>query len=133
MTRWKLGDPHRKNSNPNMLEGLPAIATFLGKSLPTARRWIMSDGLPATKLPSGRWLTHKALVLQWIYAGHQAFLKNNCQYILEPEEIADLAKRMGIEPDEVLTRIQHDQRINPSERASKHEAFERTARRASTR
>ena len=108
MTRWKLGDPHRKNSNPNMLEGLPAIATFLGKSLPTARCWIMSDGLPATKLPSGRWLTHKALVLQWIYAGHQAILENNLATCLEENELRSLAEKMNVNPDEIFPRMRDD-------------------------
>lgn len=102
MANWKLGQSHRSNSNPNMLEGLPSIAEFIGKSLETTRRWIRNDGLPATKLPSGRWLSHKGLILQWIYAGHQAILKNNAQYILEPNELEALAKKMNVDPSEVL-------------------------------
>ena len=63
------------NTNPDMLEGLSAIASFIGKSPNTAASWITKHGLPATKLPNGRWLTHKSLVLQWIYAGHRAEIK----------------------------------------------------------
>ena len=101
MSNWKLGDHYRKNSNPNMLEGLPAIATFMGKSIETVRRWIDKEGLPATKLPNGKWLTHKGLVLQWIYAGHQAILKNRAATALEPNELAELAVKMGVRPEDV--------------------------------
>ena len=95
-----------------MLEGLPAIATFLGRSVNTTRRWIMTDGLPVTKLPNGKWFTHKGLILQWIYAGHQAIIKNNVAYSLEPEELALLAERMGVDPDEVYKRIEYDQGLS---------------------
>jgi len=111
MGNWKLGQSYRKNANPNMLEGLPAIATFLGKSANTVRRWIMEDGLPCTKLPNGIWFTHKGLILQWIYAGHEAIVKGRAGYALEPDELADLAKKMGIDPSEVYERIKHDQGI----------------------
>ncbi len=102
MGNWKLGEPFIQNANPNILEGLPAIATFLGKSKLTVRRWIFSAGLPVTKLPNGRWFSHKGLILQWIYAGHQAELKARSAVALEPESIAELAVAMNVSPDEVF-------------------------------
>lgn len=108
MSNWKLGDPHRHNSNPNMLEGLPSLAEFLGKSEQTAKRWIMRDGLPATKMPNGKWLTHKGLVMQWIYAGHQAILKNQAAYALEESELIELAIKMNVDPSEVTDRMKKD-------------------------
>lgn len=101
MTNWKKGDPFRNNSNPNILEGLPAISTFLGKSIGTVRNWIKRAGLPCTKTPSGTWYTHKGLILQWIYAGHQAQLKTQAQYSLEPDAIRELAEKMGVDPDTI--------------------------------
>jgi hypothetical protein len=67
------GGPYKVNKrNPNILEGVAAIANFIGKSPNTAKRWILEAGLPATKTPEGLWYTHKALILQWIYAGWRA-------------------------------------------------------------
>jgi len=94
-----------------MLEGLPAIATFLGKGIETTRRWIRTEGLPATKLPNGRWLTHKALVLQWIYAGHQAILKNNIAMCLEADQLDLLAEKMNVSIEEV-ERMRDEQRAD---------------------
>ena len=105
MTHWKRGMPFRKNSNPNMLEGIPAIATFIGKSYNTTIIWIREHGLPATKTPQGRWFTHKGLILQWIFAGHQAELGARVQYALEKEQIEELAEKMGVDPAEVFTRM----------------------------
>tara|TARA_Y100000296_G_C4970538_1_gene155669 strand:+ start:115 stop:429 length:315 start_codon:yes stop_codon:yes gene_type:complete len=97
-----------------MLEGLPAIATFLGKSVQTVRRWILHDGLPCSKLPNGKWFTHKGLILQWIYAGHEAIVKNRVGYALEPEELATLAEKMGVDPNEVYKRMEHDAGVERS-------------------
>ena len=119
MANWKLGDKHRKNKNPNMLEGLPSIAEFLGKSAETTRRWILKDGLPATKLPNGRWLTHKGLILQWIYAGHQAIVKNRAVYTLEAGDIEMLAEKMDVDPKEVFNlRDKNDRAASRSPGAS---------------
>ena len=111
MSNWKLGEHHRKNSNRNMLEGLPSIATFLGKGIGTTRRWIRDEGLPATKLPNGRWLTHKALILQWIYAGHQAILKNNIATCLESDQLELLAEKMHVSLEDV-ERMRDEQRAD---------------------
>lgn len=120
MARWKLGDPYRSNSNPNMLEGLPSIATFLGRSVETAKNWILNDGLPATKMPNGKWLSHKGLVLQWIYAGHQAILKDNIAYCLEDDQIASLAEKMDVDPREVFQLRKENEERDRVERAKQH-------------
>lgn len=96
------------NPNPAILEGLSSIAFFLGKSNQTAAKWITRDGLPATKTPAGMWITHKTLVLQWMYAGHLVEIENkkqseNASHLeinaisAEPEALEALAKAMGIE------------------------------------
>ena len=120
----KRGAPFKiRNKNPNMLEGLPAIAGFLGKSPATAKKWILDHGLPACKTPEGTWLTHKALILQWIYAGHKTEIKHikrdqstpqRARYAfrledrdvthkvhsaLEPEGLEELAAKMEIDID----------------------------------
>ena len=110
MPKWKKGDPVlRPNPNPNILEGLNAISAFIGKSPNTTAAWIRNYGLPATKTPNGRWLTHKSLILQWMYAGYLAetkntrldateHQKNRVHQILgnEPEDLEDLSEAMGV-------------------------------------
>lgn len=97
MGRWKKGDKVKHpNLNPNILEGLPSIGNFLGKSPNTVVNWIMNHGLPATKTPNGRWLTHTQLILQWMYAGHEAELKARGVGGRSKEDIQILATRMGI-------------------------------------
>ena len=99
---WKSGDKHFRNKNPNMLEGIPSIAEFIGKCYNTTYTWITKYGLPATKTPSGRWLSHKGLILQWMLAGHQAELKAKARYTLEDSEIARMAEEFHIDPAEVF-------------------------------
>ncbi len=84
-----------------MLEGISAIAAFIGKSPNTVVSWILNDGLPATKTRQGRWLSHKGLILQWIYAGHQAEVRHRAGFAVEPETIDALAERMGVSAEEV--------------------------------
>lgn len=100
--RWKRGDPHLTNSNPNMLEGIASIGEFIGRSYDCTRKWILMHGLPATKTPSGRWFSHKGLIFQWMLAGHSAELKARVQYSLEESEIALLAEEFGVDPVEVF-------------------------------
>ena len=100
---WKRGDKHFRNKNPNMLEGIPAIAEFIGKSYDTTYKWITLHGLPATKTPSGRWFTHKGLILQWMVAGHSAELKARARYGFEDDTIAELAKEFDVDPNEVFS------------------------------
>ena len=100
---WKRGDKHFRNKNPNMLEGIPAIAEFIGKSYDTTYKWITLHGLPATKTPSGRWFTHKGLILQWMVAGHSAELKARARYGFEDDTIAELAKEFNVDPEEVFS------------------------------
>lgn len=69
---FKQSYPTVKKTNPDILQGLREIAEFLNRSQMTISNWIRYNGLPATKTPDGRWLTHKTLILQWIYAGYLA-------------------------------------------------------------
>ena len=90
MPEWKLGDPVLTPQRAeNFLEGIPAIATYMGKSYNTIIRWIEQGYLPAAKNPSGRWFTTKSLIDSWIVAGHQA-------------EINERARRLfhGVGPNE---------------------------------
>ena len=93
MANWVKGQSFRKNRNPNILEGIPAIADFIGKSRMTALNWIKKHGLPVTKTPEGRWYTHKGLILMWIVMGHEA-LKARGWSALEPETIATIKKEL---------------------------------------
>lgn len=102
MGNWKKGEPHRTNKNPNMLEGIASIAEFIGRSYNTTYKWIMEHGLPATKTPEGIWLSHKGLILQWMYAGHQSELKAKAAYSLEPDQIEEMCERWGIDAKEVF-------------------------------
>ena len=69
----RKGDPiWNPNDNPDVLEGLHSISEFLGKSVNTTAGWIKNHGLPATKTPEGKWMTHKEIIYRWIIAGHRA-------------------------------------------------------------
>jgi hypothetical protein len=86
------------NSNPDMLEGLNAISEFIGKSPNTTASYIKRHGLPATKLPNGRWLTHKHLILQWITASHRGMLaEKTWQDEVGTASTAELAEQMDKE------------------------------------
>lgn len=102
----KKGEPYPiLNKAPGILEGIPAIAAFIGKSGNTTLNWINKHGLPATKTPTGRWFTHRGLILQWIYAGHQAELKAKTAFALEEDQVMQLAEKMGISPDLVREKM----------------------------
>jgi hypothetical protein len=88
-----------------MLEGITRIAGFIGKSNHTATRWILKAGLPATKTPEGRWLSHKGLILQWMFAGHQAELAARVPYTFEDDEITYLSKKLCIQPYQLRIMI----------------------------
>lgn len=119
MANWKPGQHHRRNKNPNILEGLPSIAEWIGKSINTTRLWIREHGLPATKTPRGIWFTHKGLILQWMYAGHQAELKTRIAYALDESEIASLAVKMDVDSEEVIEMMHQEQDKAKEELASR--------------
>ncbi|MCI0530290.1 MAG: hypothetical protein L0Y56_22830 [Nitrospira sp.] len=52
----------------NTLEGIQAIADYLGKSYSTIHKWIKYHNLPAMISPNGEWFTTKAAVHAWIIA-----------------------------------------------------------------
>ena len=89
-----------RNRNPLILEGIPAIATFLGKSYNTALRYVTKHGLPAAKLPNGTWITHKALVLQWILVGHNVEMK--ARGSLDPLVMKEMAKEAQVSLTDIL-------------------------------
>ena len=64
----------KQNLNPKILEGLAAISDYIGKSPNTTVSWIKNYGLPATKTPDGKWISHVDLILQWFLAGHRAIV-----------------------------------------------------------
>jgi hypothetical protein len=98
--KYIRGRQPKKNKNPLILEGIPAIAAFLGKSYNTAKRYIVQDGLPAAKLPNGTWITHKALILQWILVGHQAEMK--ARSCLDPKVIREMAEQANVPLEDIL-------------------------------
>lgn len=69
MPQWRKGDPYYIHPNPEMLEGVAAIATYLGVGYNTADKWIKHHDLPATRTWSGRWITTKQAVLAWVLEG----------------------------------------------------------------
>ena len=101
LRKWRLGDPYTQNHNPSILEGCPAIATFLGKSYDTTLRWIKYDGLPATKWPNGSWVSHKGLIMQWMLAGNHAELRGRARYALEKGTLIELAERINLPPEDM--------------------------------
>jgi hypothetical protein len=82
------------NSNPDILEGLHNISAFLGKSPGTVLSWIKMYNLPVVKLPSGVWFTHKALVLQWIVAGHVT--QQAARKALEDDSLDAVREKLGL-------------------------------------
>ena len=111
--RLKGGRFRTRNKNPNILEGIAAIAAFIGKSPNTTTSWILNHGLPATKTPEGLWYTHKALILQWIYAGwraevtarngsfdNDARLDHKLGDMLEEENLDDLSDKLSVKASE---------------------------------
>lgn len=51
------------------LWGLDEIARYLGCNYNTAKSWIERLGLPAFKLPNGRYYTTKDAISTWVMAG----------------------------------------------------------------
>jgi hypothetical protein len=66
MPRWRKGDPHYISPNPDLLEGIPAIAHHLGKSYNTVDAWIKKKGLPAMRGYNGRWISSRQAIMAWI-------------------------------------------------------------------
>jgi len=52
----------------NTLEGIQAIADYLGKSYSTVHKWIKYHSLPAMISPGGEWFTTKDAINSWIIA-----------------------------------------------------------------
>ncbi len=46
--------------------GLEAIGALFGRTRWTVRRWIATEGFPASRLPDGAWTTTHTLIDRWI-------------------------------------------------------------------
>ena len=66
MPAWRKGDPHYISPNPDLLEGIPAIAHYFGKSYNTIYTWIQTKGLPAMRTDRGRWTTSRQALMAWV-------------------------------------------------------------------
>ncbi len=75
-SRWKPGRSKLPNPSANILEGIPNIAEFFGRSYDTIARWIKAGYLPAGKTPQGRWFITRSLIDNWVIAVHKAELQS---------------------------------------------------------
>jgi len=70
--KWKPGRRSKDQTSPEILDGIAAIAMYIGKSYSTTARWIKFFDLPAMKQPNGRWMSSKQAITAWIIAGGNA-------------------------------------------------------------
>jgi hypothetical protein len=56
----------RHTGNPGLLIGTRAICRYGRISTATFYDWTRNHGLPAAKLPDGRWVTSKVLIDDWV-------------------------------------------------------------------
>jgi hypothetical protein len=56
----------RHTGNPGLLIGTRAICRYGRISTATFYDWTRNHGLPAVKLPDGRWVTSKILIDDWV-------------------------------------------------------------------
>jgi hypothetical protein len=88
-----------KNPNPDFLEGLINISKWMGKSPTSVISFIKEYNLPAIKLPTGIWFTHKALILQWIVAGHVT--QQAARRSLEDDSLEAVKEKLGMAVEEM--------------------------------
>jgi hypothetical protein len=60
----------KRNQSPHLIEGVPAIARYLGKHPATIRRWIKSGFLPCGRAPDGTFIITPSLIDRAIIASH---------------------------------------------------------------
>tara|TARA_R100001530_G_scaffold70616_1_gene50037 strand:- start:319 stop:651 length:333 start_codon:yes stop_codon:yes gene_type:complete len=109
MVVWKKGQkPGLQNSNPLMLEGATAIAAYIGKCYNTTLEWIWHFGLPAAKNRQGVWISHKALILQWILSKNRLDLEHRARKALTVEAVREAAVELGVDPDELFDEVTRD-------------------------
>lgn len=58
-----------------ILVGINSIAEFFGVHHDTIRRWIRRYGLPAVRMPNGRWMTHRSMLYAWMLNSGQKYLE----------------------------------------------------------
>ena len=56
----------RRTGDPGLLIGTRAICRYGRISTATFYDWTRNHGLPAAKLPDGRWVTSKVLIDDWV-------------------------------------------------------------------
>ena len=49
-----------------VIVGLDAIGALFGRTRWTVRRWIATEGFPASRLPDGTWTTTHTLIDRWL-------------------------------------------------------------------
>jgi excisionase family DNA binding protein len=62
----------RRDREPGVLTGVRNICKYMGIGIQTFYRLHQQHGLPAMKLPGGRWSTSKNLIDGWIVAQWKA-------------------------------------------------------------
>ncbi len=53
-------------NSASVIVGLEAIGAQFGRTRWTVRRWIATEGFPASRLPDGAWTTTLTLIDRWI-------------------------------------------------------------------
>ena len=100
MAEWKLGDGFREQTGEGFLRGIPAIASFLGKSYNTTKRLITIHGLPAWKEHNRSgghklWCTHKQIIMMWVLA--KVSLEDpNEEYMANPNSPHGVIKKKNL-------------------------------------
>ncbi len=61
-----LGCPAMAHSENGIIVGLDEIGGRFGRSRWAVARWIRTHGVPAARLPDGRWFTTMGLIEAWI-------------------------------------------------------------------
>jgi len=59
---------YRRRKEPGVLTGVRKICKYMAMSSPTFYKLVRGHGLPAMRLPGGRWCTTKNLIDDWVLA-----------------------------------------------------------------
>jgi hypothetical protein len=69
----------KRNHSPHVIEGLDAIAAYMGKSRITIWRWIQRGWLPAGRLPDGTWFITPSLIDRVCVASHDGYISRKAK------------------------------------------------------
>ena len=59
-------------SEDTLYEGLKQIASYIGHSTDTVRRWHRKHGFPLVRLPNGKYATTQSMIDAWLLARNRA-------------------------------------------------------------